>query len=149
MLLTSFFRAESGFVPTVILIVSAMAGIIIAMSGQVLRWLVNFFICYIGRISYSCYLAHFAALGITLRLFGIHLTNEVQSFNAGSSFSNLFLFLKIWLVTLGLTAVISTATLHLIENPGISLGRRLIDWITSWSGRPQIKVPKAPCGAGL
>jgi len=143
MLLTSFFRAESGFVPTPLLIVSAMAGIIIAMSGQVLRWLVNFFICYIGRISYSCYLVHFAALGVTLRLFGIHLTNEMQSFNAGGSFSNLFLFVKIWVVALGLTAVISTITLHLIENPGIALGRKLIDWITSLSARPDLTLSKA------
>jgi peptidoglycan/LPS O-acetylase OafA/YrhL len=90
---------------------------------------------YIGKISYSCYLVHFAALGITLRLFGIHLTSDMQSFDTGHAFSNLLLFGKIWIVALGLTVIFSTLTLHLIENPGIALGKKLIQRINSLSGR--------------
>jgi peptidoglycan/LPS O-acetylase OafA/YrhL len=107
-------------------VVLTFAGIIVAMSGEKLWWLTNPVIRYIGKISYSCYLVHFAALGITLRLFGIHLTNEMQSFDTGHAFSNLLLFGKIGIVVLCLTVIFSTLTLHLIENPGIALGKKLM-----------------------
>ena len=104
------------------------------MSGAALRWLVNPYICYVGKISYSCYLVHFAALGITLKLLGIHLTGDLPFFDAGNSLFNFFLFFKIIVIALALTVIISTITLHLIENPGIALGRKIIQRITARSG---------------
>jgi peptidoglycan/LPS O-acetylase OafA/YrhL len=135
MVLVSLFRGYSGFIPTPFLIVLSLAGIIIAMSGAALRWLVNPCICYVGKISYSCYLAHFAALGITLKLLGIHLTVDLTFCDAGGSLFNLFLFLKIIVIALALTVIISTITLHLVENPGIALGRKIIQRITARSVR--------------
>ena len=98
MTLLSLLRGNSGFVPSCFFVVLTLAGIIIAISGGQLPFLVNPFICYIGKISYSCYLVHFAALGITLKLLGI-----------------------------------STITLRLVENPGIALGRKIIQRLNSSS----------------
>jgi peptidoglycan/LPS O-acetylase OafA/YrhL len=130
MLLLSFLRGSSGFVPNYLLIVLTLAAIIIVISGGSLPWLVNPPICYIGKISYSCYLVHGAALGITLKLLGIHLTADSTFFDTGHSLSNLLLFAKIIIITLILTVSISTLTLHLIENPGIALGRKIIHRIS-------------------
>jgi peptidoglycan/LPS O-acetylase OafA/YrhL len=135
LVLVDVFRGGSHFIPGLICVVLTFVGIIVSISGEKLWWVTNPVIRYIGKISYSCYLVHFAALGITLRLFGIHLTNEMQSFDMNNSFFNLLLFGKIWVVALGLTVVLSTLTLHLIENPGIALGKKLIQRINSWSGR--------------
>jgi peptidoglycan/LPS O-acetylase OafA/YrhL len=131
--LMDLFRGTDNFIPLMLLVVLTFGGIIISMSGEKLWWLTNPVIRYIGKISYSCYLVHFAALGITLRFFGIHLTNEMQSFDTGHSLANFLLFAKVFAVALGLTVVISTFTLHLIENPGIALGKRLIQRINSRS----------------
>lgn len=133
--LMDLFRGLNNFFPNLLLVVLTFAGIIISMSGEKLWGLTNSVFRYIGKISYSCYLVHFAALGITLRLFGIHLTNEMKSFDVGHPSSNLLLFGKIFIVALCLTVVISTLTLHLIENPGIALGKKLIQRIDSFFGR--------------
>jgi peptidoglycan/LPS O-acetylase OafA/YrhL len=135
LVLIDLFRGGSRFIPLMLLVVLTFAGVIVAMSGEKLWWLTNPIIRYIGKISYSCYLVHFAALGITLRLFGIHLTNELPSFDTGHPFFNMLLFCKVFAVALCLTVIISTLTLHLIENPGIALGKKLIQRINSLSGR--------------
>ncbi len=129
--LAGLFRGQArGFIPNFMMIVFALAAMILAMSGGALRWLINPWTRYLGKISFSGYLMHFAALGITLRLFGIHLTGASQAMDAGSSAANLLLFLKLLAVSLGLTVIISTITYHLIEKPGIALGRKLIQWLT-------------------
>jgi peptidoglycan/LPS O-acetylase OafA/YrhL len=133
MTLLSLLRGNSGFVPSCFFVVLTLAGIIIAISGGQLPFLVNPFICYIGKISYSCYLVHFAALGITLKLLGIHLTADLTFLDTGHSFSNLLLFAKIITITLILTVIISTITLRLVENPGIALGRKIIQRLNSSS----------------
>jgi peptidoglycan/LPS O-acetylase OafA/YrhL len=133
MILLSIIWGDSGFIPNYLLIVLTLAGIIISISGGRLSWLVNPAICYIGKISYSCYLVHGAALGITLKLLGIHLTADLTYFDTGHSFSNLLLFGKIIIIALILTVVISTITLHFIENPGIALGRKIIQRISALS----------------
>lgn len=133
--LLSFLRANSSFIPTSIWIVLSFCGCVVAMSGGSIPWLINPALRYLGKISYSCYLVHFAALGLTLRLFGIHLTAGSTFFETGHSLSNLLLFCSIFASTLLLTVMISTVTLHLIETPGIGLGRRLIEWITASFGK--------------
>jgi len=88
--------------------------------------LVNPFIRYLGKISYSCYLVQFAAVGITLKLLGIHLATGAASFDTGNASSNLWLFIKVIFMALAITIMVSTVTYHLVENPGIALGRRII-----------------------
>jgi len=108
------------------LAIFGLAGSILALSGGSLKWLVNPAVRYIGRISFSCYLVHFAALGLTLKLLGIHLTSELTTVDTGHPAGNLWLFLKITSITLALTVPAATITLHAIENPGIALGRKLL-----------------------
>jgi peptidoglycan/LPS O-acetylase OafA/YrhL len=112
------------------MVVSVLTILIVTLSAGKVPLIVNPVICYIGKISYSCYLVHFAALGIALKILGVNLTADQRFHDGGSSFSNLLLFLKIFCIGLLLTIPIATITLHLIENPGIKLGRRLLDWIT-------------------
>jgi peptidoglycan/LPS O-acetylase OafA/YrhL len=131
--LTEIAPPSHGFITAYPLVVLCLGlgGSILALSGGTLSWFVNPVIRYIGRISYSCYLVHFAALGMTLKLLGVHLTAGLPSIDTGHSAGNLWLFVKISTITLGLTVPIATITLHTIENPGIALGRRLLARISA------------------
>jgi peptidoglycan/LPS O-acetylase OafA/YrhL len=89
---------------------------------------VNPVICGLGRISFSCYLMHFAGLGLALKWLGHGqvLTEAAPAINAGGPLANALLFLRLLAVALLLTVVFSTLTYHLVEKPGIEIGRRLI-----------------------
>jgi peptidoglycan/LPS O-acetylase OafA/YrhL len=67
LMLIDLFRGVNTFIPGVFLVVLTFVGMIVAMSRENLWPLTNPVIRYIGKISYSCYLTHFAALGITFR----------------------------------------------------------------------------------
>jgi len=129
-------------IPSLLVITAGLAAAILVISSPRLPLVVNPVICYIGKISYSCYLVHFAALGIALRLFGLHLTNDHPACDTGHPATNLLLFLGLFFTALALTACAATVTLHLIENPGIELGRRLLRRI----GTRQ-PAPAAPASA--
>ncbi len=88
------------------------------------RLLVNSFLCYLGTLSFSAYLTHFYALEIVNKV--IH-TLRLQALPP-----DLYLIL---LIVLGLpgTIIASHASYHLIELPGIGLGRRLIKWFEAHS----------------
>jgi peptidoglycan/LPS O-acetylase OafA/YrhL len=122
---------QGGFVPTSILIVLTFAAGIVALSGAGMRLLVNPFICGLGKISFSCYLVHFAALGLALKWFGHGqvLTEASPSLDAGSPAANLFLYLRLLSAALFLTVLIAALTYRFVEKPGIELGRRLIQRI--------------------
>ena len=111
----------------------AMGIFIVSMSHSLIPLVVNSVICYIGTISYSCYIVHFAALGITLNILGVTLTNEQHHYNAGGAMSNFLLFSEIFFIALLLTIGLSTLTLHLVEKPGIAIGRKIIKYITAQS----------------
>ncbi len=119
------------FMPAYFLIIFALAGMVIAISGKAQPWLVNPVLCQLGKISYSCYLVHFAALGLTLRWLGVQVTAAAPAFEAGSAAGNFWFFLKVITLTLLLTAALATLTLHLIENPGIALGKKIIRRISA------------------
>jgi peptidoglycan/LPS O-acetylase OafA/YrhL len=129
--LTVLTGREQGFIPGYLIVVLAFAGCILAISRGSLSWIVNPVICYIGRISYSCYLVHFAALGVTLRLLGLHITQYSPVIDTGHALGNLLLLFKIVTLALILTAAVATLTLQLIENPGIALGKKLLARITA------------------
>ena len=125
---------RTGVVPLYLFIVLCLAGIIISISGGQMPWIVNPVICYIGKISYSCYLVHFAVLYSTIRLLGVPVTMDFPLYDSGHTLTNSWFFVKVFSLTLCFTAIVSTLTLHLIENPGIALGKKLIRWITAKSG---------------
>jgi peptidoglycan/LPS O-acetylase OafA/YrhL len=117
----------SGFVPIGILVVIGLTGVILALAGQTMPWLINPWLSYLGKISYSCYLVHFAALSLVFHYFKIDHSLLAQGDNNLSPLHNFIVYVKVMMAALVLTIVISTLTLHLIENPGIALGRRLIN----------------------
>ena len=116
------------FVPGLFPAVLAMAGMIIALSGVSMWWIVNPLLCGLGRISFSCYLMHFAGLGLALKWLGRGqvLTEAAPAIDAGGAHANAFLFLRLLTVALLLTVVFSALTYHVVEKPGIEIGRRLI-----------------------
>jgi peptidoglycan/LPS O-acetylase OafA/YrhL len=137
------FAANYEFLPFLIMVV-AMAAMIFAISARQVPLVVNAAICYVGRISYSCYLVHFAALGMVLRFLHLHLTYEHQSFDAGGRVANGLLFLAIFGLGLLFTIPVATITMHLIENPSIECGRRLLKWINPVRAKGPVPAADLP-----
>ncbi|HEY5742218.1 MAG TPA: acyltransferase [Terrimicrobiaceae bacterium] len=93
-----------------------LAGFAIALIVWPISLLVNRFTCFVGMLSFSAYITHFAALRVMeniLPLLPIHLSGFAA-------------FASLLLGTFSLTIVASTITYHGIEKPGIALGRRLV-----------------------
>lgn len=87
------------------------------------RWLVNAPIRYLGKISYSAYLWHFAILGgITHLALGGFDPLGLLVGPHGFAF-----FLGFFPLVIALTAIFSTLTYQIVELPMIGVGNRLID----------------------
>jgi peptidoglycan/LPS O-acetylase OafA/YrhL len=124
---------QSAFIPEHLWVVIAFGGIVISLAGSRIPFTVNPWICHLGKLSYSCYLTHFAALAMVIRIMGFvlrgHLLAQeagVVKLDSGHGLVNLALFLSMTLSSLILTALFSTVTYHLVENPGIALGKSVI-----------------------
>ena len=120
-------------VPQMMYVSAGLSGMIVSLSGGSLGLFVNKALCRVGRLSYSCYLVHFAALGFSLRLLGIHLDGYHTSWDAGSPLRNGEYFAALCVASLVLTISISMLTERFVEQPGIALGRVLIRRINSES----------------
>jgi len=86
--------------------------------------LVNRLTCWIGKLSYSMYLTHFAVIGAASRLIHRYGGNVLPRdgdllFIAG--------FISFTLVS----AVVSTVSYQFVERPGIGLGKRSINHLDS------------------
>jgi peptidoglycan/LPS O-acetylase OafA/YrhL len=127
MVLLSLLLGNSHFISIELLNVLALAGLITALSGNRHG--------YIGKISFSGYVVQFAALGITLRLLHVRISESHAVFDAGTPFLNFLMFLELFSLILGMTVTISTLTFYLIEKPGIEIGRRLIRGIEAFRAR--------------
>jgi peptidoglycan/LPS O-acetylase OafA/YrhL len=133
MLLLSLLHHPNGGSLSSILIALALSGIIISFAGNSVPLVVNPLIRNLGKISYSCYLTHFAALALVVRAVRSHFPGyflpsgaDVEMLDTGNSMHNLGAFVLIGILTLLVTVIFSTITYHLIENPGIALGRSII-----------------------
>ncbi|TGE27551.1 acyltransferase family protein [Hymenobacter metallicola] len=91
-----------------------------ALSLYPIRLLVNPLTIYAGKISYSMYLTHFAVLHLMTHL---HLTDFIMQPGLSPGLLNYALR---YLTLLGLDLLVATTTYHLIEKPGMALGKRLI-----------------------
>ncbi len=80
------------------------------------KLLVSKIMIYIGKISYSIYLTHFAMISL--------VTYLIRNLNFAS---NEFTFTLYFLVLVIFTIIISTITYKFIEKPGIILGNKLIE----------------------
>jgi peptidoglycan/LPS O-acetylase OafA/YrhL len=98
------------------------------LSIEPMKLFVNRFTCYMGKISYSMYLVHFAVLS-SLPWFLPQATGVGHLIN----------YIAAYLVVLVLSTLISSITYRVIEVPGQLLGKRLIQFLE----RPRIK-PELP-----
>lgn len=120
LILVHFLRREE----ELLIIVMTMAALIVSLASPRLPWVVNPVLCYIGRVSYSCYLSHFFMLGVVLNWLNPHSMEDAIDW--GGAGHNGICFLFVFLMALLLTVVVSTITYHLVEKPGITLGRWII-----------------------
>ena len=106
-------------IPAVLAICPPLALFVYAMSGLAPGLLVNRFAAAMGRVSFSAYLLHFAvltALGHVSDLLGARLTGG----------AGIAAFALAWWVAVSVTFAASWCVWHLIEQPGIAIGRYLI-----------------------
>ena len=122
------------WVPTYLLVVMGI-GVMVVFASGAKGWLVNPAICFIGKLSYSCYIVHFAVLEVVRRMLGIQLSAERPFYDGSSKVINLAICAAIVGVGLVATIGIATITLHLVEKPGIAWGRRLIKRMSSQNGQ--------------
>ncbi|SCX92633.1 Peptidoglycan/LPS O-acetylase OafA/YrhL, contains acyltransferase and SGNH-hydrolase domains [Nonlabens sp. Hel1_33_55] len=93
------------------------ATLMVALSMGKFDFLNIGFLSYFGKISYSCYLVHFAVLFVIVKF------NFIQIFEPTTLVWNLCNYFVMLLIILGTTALISQITYNLIERPFIKLGR--------------------------
>jgi peptidoglycan/LPS O-acetylase OafA/YrhL len=91
-----------------------------ALSRKEFYVLVNPITTYLGRISYSMYLVHFAVL------YGLTKFNYVDWIPADTAYLSLINFGLRFCVLVSLTTLISTVTYHLIEVPFQNWGKKII-----------------------
>jgi peptidoglycan/LPS O-acetylase OafA/YrhL len=92
----------------------------LALSQHAPRLLVNPIIDYIGEISFSLYLVHFAVL------FVLNRTNHVDLFHASRMATALVDFVLRYVLLLGVSVSISTVFYRAVEVPCQKVGKRLI-----------------------
>ena len=106
--------------------------IIIALAVAKPGRLVNRWIGFVGKVSFSAYLVHFSIIELIegpLRQFAGRDARDYAAIGA---------FGLAWLVVVAATIAFSTCTYYLIEAPGIALGRRLI------TARPRVPQMRSP-----
>jgi len=81
---------------------------------------VNRIICYIGKVSFSCYIFHFVVIRIVRQLLR---AGYLPFFFELSAVMKLIIF---YLITVGITVLFAFISYRYIEEPGIKLGRRII-----------------------
>ncbi|MCB2406626.1 acyltransferase family protein [Hymenobacter lucidus] len=118
LLLARFVFAD--LVPNYLCIGVAFVLLTYALSLYPVRLLVNSFTIYAGKISYSMYLTHFAVLHAMQQF---HLTDLLPQPGLGTGLLN---YAVRYLTLLALDVLVATVTYHLIEKPGMALGKRLI-----------------------
>ena len=85
------------------------------------RLFVNALTCFIGRVSYSCYLVHFFVLFVLFREAAPFILPKLPIVPFGIQFG------LVYGLSLLVTLVFSMVTYRYIERPGIAMGRRCIE----------------------
>jgi len=97
--------------------------------------LVNRYIGFIGKVSFSMYLTHFAVI------YGLSRLGFTNVFRPGDASSALYV-----LCVLTVTVAISWASYSFIENPGIALGKAIIRRLESSALRAERGSLSSPGG---
>lgn len=138
-LVISLLGAASYLLPTHVLQSFTFGCVAIGLALHPTIVLVNRLTCWVGKLSYSLYLTHFAilgAMGRSIRYFsGSFLRRE----------SDLF-FIVAFVLIITVAALVSTMTYKVIESPGIALGRRIIKYLDSSPARFVLAVSEYQLG---
>lgn len=87
------------------------------------KWLVNTPIRYLGKISFSAYLWHFAVLGTVGKVVAIGIDPlSLMTPTRGALF-----FVEFFTYVVLMTTILSTLTYRLVERPMIKVGNKIID----------------------
>jgi len=108
-------------IPIQVCFSAVFAVIILAVAAHPFALVVNSLTCGVGKISYSCYITHFAALSLT----GNFLKADQFAF-LSPLWGPIAHFMAVWLITLSLTVIASAVTYFCIERPGIEIGSLII-----------------------
>lgn len=98
-----------------------------SLAIRPISFLVNRFTCFLGKISYSCYLMHFFVFRFMFQYAQKFLADDLDKTHPYSYVAVKFT------VGLALTMIVSFITYRIIEIPGINLGKRIIN---KWEKRP-------------
>ena len=123
--LCTLLQSKSGILPPHVLFGTCFMVVSVALSQYPIRLLVNPALGYIGRISYSMYLTHFAVIHFHDRYIGKQIVDIESRLPGIASFGLRFLLI----VTA--TAIVSSIFYRIIELPGQALGQALIKRITT------------------
>lgn len=104
-----------------------LAVFVIALIADPIRVFVNRGTCALGVVSFSAYITHFGALKVIEKL-ATRLPQVAPEIH----------FLFLFIGTLALTVAISWVTYRIIEQPGIALGRKLLQELRRRSELPLI-----------
>lgn len=85
----------------------------------------------LGKLSYSCYITHFAVLSFVSDYMFVPFTK------LGIIKSNNTLFLLSFVIVTMLTVAVSLATYTLLERPGINLGKKIINHLETSTRHPR------------
>lgn len=91
------------------------------LSQGAFKWMVNPLSCYIGKISYSLYLLHFAVLNV----FTGEIKNLIEHLIPELGFGWCY-FISFYLCVVLISVLASTITYFLIEKPSIAFGNRIL-----------------------
>lgn len=124
------YLGEPSWIPPNFLLASAtFVPFILALSVSDSRLFLNGPIAAIGRVSFSAYLWHFAVLRLLPEQFGDVFHTKATGYEA------ILAYVCTWSVVVAATVAVSWCTFHMIEQPGIRLGQRLIRKLTAFRWR--------------
>jgi len=108
-------------IPIQVCFSAIFAIIILAVAAHPFAVVVNSLTCGLGKISYSCYITHFAALTLTANFLKADQFAFLPPY-----WGPLAHFIAVWLTALSLTVAASAVTYFAIERPGMKMGSLII-----------------------
>jgi peptidoglycan/LPS O-acetylase OafA/YrhL len=109
---------------------------LLAQSIYPFPFMVNPVTCFLGRISFSFYIVHFAIMDAEIRLLHAHFD--------GMFSRPALAYLVLMMVTLALTIPVSWLTYTFIEQPFIRLGSKIVRRLNALYAAPKVAPVLAP-----
>ncbi len=129
-----------GLLPERIFFSLGFVALMLGIKACPTRLLVNPVTCYLGKVSYSIYLLHFAVLRLAMNTLDTYLDASQQG---------LPLFLLLFGLTVAGAGALAWLTHRCIERPGIELGARLIRYRRTTAGKTATGTVDWPLVEGI